>query len=50
MGVLIAEWAEGRVRRRKGLKQREGSATLQVWQRLPRWALTEVLGMLGTAV
>jgi hypothetical protein len=48
MGMLIAEWAEGRVRHRKGLKQREGSATLQVWQRLSRGALAEVLGMLGT--
>ena len=50
MGTLIAEWAEGRVRRRNGLKQREGSAMLKVWQRLPRMALAEVLGMLGTAV
>jgi hypothetical protein len=50
MGVLIAEWAEGRVRHRKELKQREGSAMLKVWQRLPRRALAEVLGMLGTAV
>ena len=41
--LLIAQWGEGRRRRRERLPALVGSVELEVWRRLPREAVANVL-------
>jgi hypothetical protein len=41
--LLIAEWGDARERKREGRSQRAGNGLAQLWRKLPRGALAEVL-------
>jgi hypothetical protein len=41
--LLISEWADARERKREGRPQRAGNGLTQLWRKMPRGALAEVL-------